>query len=228
MPYANPSGVNGPRQGSTTGRLRQALTNKRGKQNVFPSELVRREVLPQKPASGAQRTGLQQPSQAEAPDLKAAVDRLKSLTTPQVPQPQAVTPATGTLSPVTVPTPGPNLPMPSGEGGTPKANMALGKNIAASLFGWTGKDWQFIRFIVEGHGGTPGESNWNDEAKNPSSGAIGIGQRLLSAHPWNSVKEKQRYLTDPAYQLRWMFNYIKGRYGSPAAAWAFKQEHGWY
>lgn len=221
MPYANPSGVNGPRQGKSTGRLRQALTNLRTKQNVFPSELVKREVLPPKPKAAPARGGLQQPSQAEAPDLKAAVERLKTLTTVQVPQPQAPTPVTSGVTPTTVPVPAgaPTTPPTDLKGGTPKANMALGRNLAASLYGWTGADWQALKELWMR------ESGWRSDAVNSASGAAGIPQALPSAHP-GLVNNK--WMNDPALQIRWGLRYIFGRYGSPRAALAHSDRHHWY
>lgn len=33
---------------------------------------------------------------------------------------------------------------------------------------------------------------------------------------------------DASVQIAWGLNYIKGRYGSPSAAWAYWQRIGWY
>jgi hypothetical protein len=69
------------------------------------------------------------------------------------------------------------------------------------------------------------ESNWNPYARNSSSGAYGIpqalpGDKMASAGPdWSR---------NAATQIRWGLGYIKGRYGSPARAWAFWQANGWY
>ena len=66
------------------------------------------------------------------------------------------------------------------------------------------------------------ESGWNADAVNPSSGAYGIPQALGKGHPYN--------LGDYANQVMWGLNYIKDRYGSPAAAYAFENSHTphWY
>lgn len=64
------------------------------------------------------------------------------------------------------------------------------------------------------------ESGWNDNAVNKSSGAYGIPQALGHGHPYN--------LGDYANQVLWGLNYIKGRYGSPDAAWAHEMSHNWY
>ncbi len=34
--------------------------------------------------------------------------------------------------------------------------------------------------------------------------------------------------TNPATQITWGLGYIAGRYGTPCAAWAHSQAHGWY
>jgi hypothetical protein len=69
------------------------------------------------------------------------------------------------------------------------------------------------------------ESGWNIHADNPSSSAYGIpqalpGSKMSSAGPdWANNAETQ---------IRWGLGYIKGRYGSPCAAWSYKQGAGWY
>jgi hypothetical protein len=69
------------------------------------------------------------------------------------------------------------------------------------------------------------ESGWNVHADNPSSSAYGIpqalpGSKMSSAGPnWANNAETQ---------IRWGLGYIKSRYGSPCAAWSFKQGAGWY
>lgn len=64
------------------------------------------------------------------------------------------------------------------------------------------------------------ESGWDPNAVNPSSGAYGIPQALGHGHPYN--------LGDYVAQINWGLNYIKGRYGSPSAAWAHEVAHNWY
>lgn len=64
------------------------------------------------------------------------------------------------------------------------------------------------------------ESGWNPNAVNASSGAYGIPQALGKGHPYN--------LGDGPAQIRWGLDYIRGRYGSPAAAWAHEQSANWY
>jgi phage-related protein len=64
------------------------------------------------------------------------------------------------------------------------------------------------------------ESGWNAYAVNPSSGAYGIPQSLGHGHPYN--------LGDYKNQIIWGLNYIRERYGSPAAAWGHEQRFNWY
>ena len=69
------------------------------------------------------------------------------------------------------------------------------------------------------------ESGWNVEARNPSSGAYGLGQalpgdKMASAGPdWE---------TNPATQIKWTLGYMDERYGSPCGAQSFWESHGWY
>jgi hypothetical protein len=69
------------------------------------------------------------------------------------------------------------------------------------------------------------ESGWNHEAYNASSGAYGIPQ-ALPGDKMASVADD--WETNPATQIRWGLGYIRDRYGSPDAAWAFFQSNGWY
>lgn len=64
------------------------------------------------------------------------------------------------------------------------------------------------------------ESGWNPYAVNPSSGAYGIPQSLGHGHPYD--------LGDYVAQVNWGEDYIAGRYGSPAAAWAHERAFNWY
>ena len=79
------------------------------------------------------------------------------------------------------------------------------------------------------------ESGGNPNAVNSSSGAYGIGQFLASGgSPSNLGPNQQKYYAyggDPTTvtgQLTGMANYIKERYGTPAAALAHENSAGWY
>lgn len=103
-------------------------------------------------------------------------------------------------------------------GGTPAQNRALGMQMCADK-GWSASqcaalDRLFLR-----------ESGWNHRASNGSSGAYGIPQALPGSK-MGSVASDWR--TNPRTQIAWGLNYIKGRYGNPASAWAHSQRTGWY
>lgn len=69
------------------------------------------------------------------------------------------------------------------------------------------------------------ESGWNHKASNPSSGAYGIPQALPGP---KMASEGADWKTNPVTQIKWGLKYIKGRYGTPCAAWAHSQDVGWY
>jgi hypothetical protein len=69
------------------------------------------------------------------------------------------------------------------------------------------------------------ESGWNRYAHNPYSGAYGIpqavpGRKMSSAGP--------HWRRNPWTQIRWGLRYIRGRYGTPHAAWRHERNDGWY
>jgi hypothetical protein len=96
--------------------------------------------------------------------------------------------------------------------------VAIVKEIAARL-GWNGgqvEDW--LNVIQRESGGSM-------TAKNPSSGAYGIAQFI------NGPVEYAQWggnVNTLAGQLTAQANYIKARYGTPAAAWAHELSAGWY
>jgi Transglycosylase SLT domain len=60
------------------------------------------------------------------------------------------------------------------------------------------------------------ESHWNPLAQNKSSGAYGIPQALPGS---KMAKIGADWQTNPVTQINWGLSYIKGRYGTPCAAW---------
>lgn len=69
------------------------------------------------------------------------------------------------------------------------------------------------------------ESSWNPRATNPGSGAYGIPQSL----PGNKMASAGKdWRTNPITQLKWMYSYVKGRYGNASNAKHFWQTHNWY
>lgn len=69
------------------------------------------------------------------------------------------------------------------------------------------------------------ESEWRVTARNPSSGAYGIPQSLPASKLATAGSD---WRTSARTQIRWGLGYIDARYGSPCAAWAHSQSHGWY
>ncbi|MET8948188.1 transglycosylase SLT domain-containing protein [Streptomyces sp. NPDC004542] len=69
------------------------------------------------------------------------------------------------------------------------------------------------------------ESGWNVAATNSSSGAYGLVQALPASKMASAGAD---WKTNPATQIKWGLDYMKSRYGSPAAAWKFWQANGWY
>ena len=67
------------------------------------------------------------------------------------------------------------------------------------------------------------ESNWRIDADNPTSSAYGIPQALTELHELPAD-----YMTSAESQIRWGLDYIADSYGSPCAAWEFKQANNWY
>jgi cell wall-associated NlpC family hydrolase len=86
-------------------------------------------------------------------------------------------------------------------------------------FGWSGGQYDPLnRLWIR-------ESNWRWNAQNPSSGAYGIPQALPGSKMASAGSD---WRTNGITQVRWGLGYIKGRYGSPAAAWGHSQRTGWY
>ena len=103
-------------------------------------------------------------------------------------------------------------------GGSAAANQALARKLLP-LFGF-GQD-QMVPLIELWNQ----ESGWNQFADNVSSGAYGIPQSLPAS---KMAAAGPDYLTNPLTQERWGLGYIKGRYGTPAGAWAHERAFNWY
>lgn len=109
----------------------------------------------------------------------------------------------------------PVIPQTSNAG----ANRALGKSMAASMYGWSGDQWSCLNALWTR------ESNWRTEAHNSSSGAHGIPQSLPGS---KMAKYGSDWATNPATQIKWGLAYVKGRYGTPCGGWSAFQSKGWY
>jgi len=100
----------------------------------------------------------------------------------------------------------------------PTAAQATAKAMLAS-FGFASSQWSCLYSLWER------ESTWNVYAENAASGAYGIPQALPGDKMASAGADWQ---TDAATQIKWGLGYIKDRYGTPSAAWAFWQNNGWY
>jgi hypothetical protein len=104
-----------------------------------------------------------------------------------------------------------------GDSGARTRSAAVAQRYAASIlsqYGWSQSQMAALVPLWNA------ESGWSAYAVNKSSGAYGIPQSLGHGHPYA--------LGDYVNQIIWGLNYIRGRYGSPAAAWAHEQSFGWY
>lgn len=69
------------------------------------------------------------------------------------------------------------------------------------------------------------ESGWSPTATNPSSGAYGLAQALPGS---KMASHGADWATNYQTQLKWFWDYCKGRYGSIQGAYAFWQANHWY
>ena len=69
------------------------------------------------------------------------------------------------------------------------------------------------------------ESGWSVSAYNAGSGAFGIPQALPGSKMASAGADWQ---SNPATQVKWGLDYIKGTYGSPCGAWSHEEATGWY
>lgn len=119
-------------------------------------------------------------------------------------------------------------------------NVALGQQIAANRYGWTGSQWDCLYNLWQG------ESGWSQTSDTRASGldapdasvfAYGIPQArghgpdvdgVTAPYPSSFMAANPASLggsSDPRTQVRWGLAYIRSTYGSPCAALAFKQAH---
>jgi len=98
-------------------------------------------------------------------------------------------------------------------------NRALGKQMAADIYGWSGDQWACLDNLWRR------ESGWRTTAGNKSSGAYGIPQALPGS---KMAKYGDDWRTNPATQIEWGLAYVKGRYGTPCGAWQHFLDKNWY
>ncbi|HSX41284.1 MAG TPA: G5 domain-containing protein [Candidatus Saccharimonadales bacterium] len=87
--------------------------------------------------------------------------------------------------------------------------VQLGKQMSAAR-GWVDGQWDALYQLWDR------ESGWNPNSTNFWSGACGIPQ----AYPCSKIRDKS-----PAGQITWGLDYIAGKYGNPANAWAYWQKN---
>lgn len=97
--------------------------------------------------------------------------------------------------------------------------QAYAKDLVINTYGWSEYDFECLVKLWNR------ESGWNPNSHNSSSGAHGIPQSLPAS---KMASEGADYYTNGYTQIRWGLKYIKGKYGSPSAAWAHSQSKGWY
>ncbi|MBB5915086.1 hypothetical protein BJY24_003953 [Nocardia transvalensis] len=109
-------------------------------------------------------------------------------------------------------------------------NLAgMGSSVVMSALGFAPKT--MARFLVPPHqfpafdNIITRESGWNVFAVNKESGAYGLGQALPA---YKMGTHGPDWCCNPVTQIRWTYDYMNQRYGSPDGAWAFWQSHGWY
>src|SRR6266487_1503446 len=108
-------------------------------------------------------------------------------------------------------------PMPAG------GNYASVVDLAKAMVGarWGMGQWDAFNRLEMA------EAGYNVYATNPSSGAFGLPQALpKSKLPPAALSGS--VMSMAVAQLGWMFDYIAGRYGNPAGAWAHEQAFNWY
>ena len=109
-------------------------------------------------------------------------------------------------------------------GGSSGPGAAAAQKYAASIlgaYGWGASQMPPLIALWNG------ESGWNYQAYNGSSGATGIPQALPG---YKMAAAGADWRTNPATQIRWGLGYIRSVYGSPAnayATWLSRSPH-WY
>ncbi len=106
-------------------------------------------------------------------------------------------------------------------GGAPGMNAALAQLMYGNIMGRG--DWPAWNYVAMR------ESGWNQFATNASSGAYGIPQALpFSKMPRAAWPGWAGGSSNPAAQISWMWNYMRGVYGGPQGAAAHEAAFNWY
>lgn len=100
-------------------------------------------------------------------------------------------------------------------------NQKMGRAMMMRM-GFPSSQWPALKALWTG------ESNWNEGARNPSSGAYGIPQALPASKMGPAAQGTGSAAAKA--QIAWGLRYIKDRYGSPSSAystWQSRSPH-WY
>lgn len=102
-----------------------------------------------------------------------------------------------------------------------RANPQAAAQAIMGEFGFDSGQWSCLNNLITG------ESTWNYQAKNSSSGAYGLFQSL-PASKMSTVADD--WADNPVTQIRWGLQYIKSSYGTPCNAWSAWQSRSphWY
>ncbi|MHC6219298.1 aggregation-promoting factor C-terminal-like domain-containing protein [Arthrobacter sp. MMS24-S77] len=157
------------------------------------------------------------PSATATPSASASAKPSAAPTQAPAPAPAAVAPqAAAPAAPVAPPAPAaPAAPVAVDD---PAGAQAYAASMLSS-YGWGQGEMSSLITLWNK------ESDWRTTATNASSGAYGIVQSLPGE---KMASEGADWQTNYQTQIRWGLNYIKERYGSPSAAWAFHLAHNWY
>ncbi len=155
--------------------------------------------------------------QRQAASKRAAALAAKRAAAAQ--SPAAQSPAA--QSPAATQTPAAAQPSQAAAATVPAASGSPQRIAVAMLgsFGWSASQFSCLDPLWA-H-----ESGWSVSAYNAGSGAFGIPQALPGSRMASAGPDWQ---TDPATQIKWGLQYIKGSYGSPCGAWAHEEATGWY
>jgi len=102
---------------------------------------------------------------------------------------------------------------------SPAGARATASGLASSRYGWGSGEFSCLSQLWQK------ESGWNYQAYNASSGATGIPQALPGSKMASAGSD---WATNAGTQIVWGLDYIKGRYGSPCAAWEHSRAKNWY
>ncbi|MGV1004108.1 MAG: hypothetical protein ACOYEV_04910 [Candidatus Nanopelagicales bacterium] len=103
----------------------------------------------------------------------------------------------------------------------PAFSQAYARAYISHRYGWGAGQYSCLKVMWNR------ESNWRYWVSNPNGKYHGIPQ--TSSREWSKDGyTRAQYMSSPEVQIKVGARYIKQRYGSPCAAWAFWRNHHWY